>query len=46
METEKLEYKEKYTDNVLKTICAFANSEGGILYIGIRDDGTVVGADV
>lgn len=29
----------------LRTVCAFLNSEGGDLYIGVGDDGTVKGID-
>ncbi len=31
--------------SVPKEIVAFANTEGGDLYIGIRDDGTIIGID-
>ena len=34
-------------DSILKTVVAFANTDGGCICIGIEDDGTVVGvADV
>ena len=39
------EFKREYTEEVKKTIIAFANTSGGTLYIGIDDDGTVVGVD-
>ena len=29
----------------LKTVCAFMNSEGGILLFGIRDDGQIIGIE-
>ena len=32
-------------DDIRKEIIAFANCEGGKLYIGVQDDGTVVGLD-
>lgn len=32
-------------DEYLKWICAFANSQGGILYIGVNDKGEVLGVD-
>jgi len=35
----------KIPDSVMKTICSFANTEGGDIYIGIRDDGSVIGID-
>lgn len=44
-ESEKIELKEILVDEVKKEIVAFANSEGGKIYIGIKDDGTVVGLD-
>ncbi len=44
-ESQNVDFKEKWKDEYLKTLCAFANGEGGILYIGIRDDGTPVGVE-
>ena len=32
-------------DEIKKEIIAFANCDGGKLYIGVQDDGTVVGVD-
>ena len=32
-------------DDIKKEIIAFANCDGGKLYIGVRDDGTVIGLD-
>lgn len=40
-----VEYKEKFTPEVKKTIVAFANTSGGKLYIGVNDDGVPVGVD-
>ena len=37
-----IEYKESWRDEYLKWICGFANARGGVLYIGKRDDGSVV----
>jgi ATP-dependent DNA helicase RecG len=39
------EFKREYTDEVKKTIVAFANTTGGMLYIGINDDGSVIGLE-
>lgn len=44
-ESETVELKETVVDDVKKEIIAFANCEGGKLYIGVRDDGTVIGVD-
>ena len=42
-ENKNTEYKREYIDDIRKTIIAFANTDGGTLYIGINDDGTVCG---
>lgn len=42
-ESETIELKEVVVDDIKKEIIAFANCGGGKLYIGVRDDGTVVG---
>ncbi len=44
-ESEKTELKETMADSIKKEIIAFANCQGGTLYIGVRDDGTVIGVD-
>lgn len=38
-----IEYKSKWNDEWLQWICGFANADGGTLYIGIADEGHVVG---
>jgi ATP-dependent DNA helicase RecG len=42
-EDEHTEFKRQITEEIKKEVVAFANSNGGTLYIGIDDDGTVVG---
>ena len=42
-ENQNIEWKESWHDEYLKWICGFANAQGGKLYIGTRDDGTVIG---
>lgn len=38
--------KEKYIEvSVLKTVVAFLNTEGGVLLIGVNDDGDITGID-
>ncbi len=44
-ESETVELKEIVVDDIKKEIVAFANCNGGKLYIGVQDDGTVVGVD-
>ena len=45
VESETLELKEKYTDVIVKEIVSFLNGNGGIILIGVKDNGTVVGVD-
>lgn len=42
-ESQNIEYKESWRDEYLKWVCGFANAQGGIIYIGINDNGKVVG---
>ncbi len=44
-ESETVELKAIVVDDIKKEIIAFANCEGGKLYIGVQDDGTVSGLD-
>ncbi|MCL2722277.1 MAG: putative DNA binding domain-containing protein [Treponema sp.] len=37
------EFKREYTDDLKKTIVAFANTAGGILYVGVNDDKSIIG---
>ena len=45
-ESETVELKEVIVDDIKKEIIAFANCNGGKLYVGVRDDGTVAGLEV
>ena len=43
-ENHRIEYKRELTDNLEKEVVAFLNSrDGGVVYIGIGDDGSVIG---
>ena len=44
-ESQLIEYKQSWRDEYLKWICAFANTDGGKLYIGIKDNGEICGVD-
>ena len=44
-EGQTLEYKQEWCDTAKKTLIAFANDLGGILQIGVADNGEVVGCD-
>ena len=45
MESQNVEYKLIWKDEYLKWICGFANAVGGKMYIGMDDNGNVVGLD-
>lgn len=45
LEGPMIELKQTVVEDIKKEVVAFANSEGGILYIGIADNGEVVGVD-
>lgn len=44
-ESETVELKQVYVGDLRKEIIAMANSEGGTIYIGVNDDGNVVGLE-
>lgn len=45
IESEQVELKEKINDSLSKEIVAFLNTSGGRIYIGITDNGKIVGID-
>lgn len=44
-ESERTEYKSQLVDDIYKEVIAFANTDGGVIYIGIDDHGNVTGID-
>lgn len=44
-ESETIELKEIVVEDIKKEIIAFANSAGGTLYVGVADDGSIVGVN-
>ena len=42
-ESENIEFKRQMVDDIYKEVIAFANTDGGIIYIGMDDNGNVVG---
>ena len=42
-ESETVELKREYVDDLRKEIIAMANTNGGTIYIGVDDDGTAIG---
>ena len=45
LESENTEFKAKLTDEIYKEVIAFTNTDGGVIYIGVDDNGNVVGID-
>ncbi len=44
-ENERVEYKSQLTEELYKEVIAFANTNGGLIYIGVDDNGNVIGID-
>lgn len=44
-ENRTTEFQREYTDNIKRTVVAFANTEGGRIYLGIDHNGTVHGVE-
>jgi len=38
-----VEFKEKYSSKIVKDIVAFANAKGGNIFIGVKDNGEIMG---
>ena len=45
-ENQFIELKEQFSEGVMKTISAFANTSGGVILIGVNDDKEVVGVNL
>ncbi|MDR2771721.1 MAG: ATP-binding protein, partial [Clostridiales Family XIII bacterium] len=43
MENQNLEWKQSWRDEYMKTLCGFANANGGVMEVGRRDDGEIIG---
>jgi len=46
VERQDVEYKETFGENALKAVCGMANSNGGVVIIGVSDDGMVKGINI
>ena len=42
-ETENIEFKSQFTEEIYKEVIAFANTDGGIVYAGIDNEGNAIG---
>lgn len=45
IESETVELKAEVVSDICKEIIAFANTKGGTLYIGVQDDGQIIGVN-
>ncbi|MBQ9885346.1 MAG: putative DNA binding domain-containing protein [Lachnospiraceae bacterium] len=45
LESKTTEFKREYIDDIKYTVIAFANTDGGKVYVGIGDDGSVCGIE-
>lgn len=45
VESETVELKAEYKDDFIRDVVSFLNAEGGVVYFGVREDGTVVGVE-
>lgn len=45
IESNTIELKEKISNSLCKEIVSFLNADGGYIYIGIKDDGKVIGVE-
>jgi ATP-dependent DNA helicase RecG len=44
-ENQHIEYKQSWHDDYLKWVCGFANASGGVLFIGKKDNGSLIHLD-
>lgn len=42
-ETENIEFKSQFTEEIYKEVIAFANTDGGIVFVGIDNNGNTIG---
>lgn len=45
LENQNVEFKREYSAGIKKEVVAFANSDGGIILVGVEDDGTPCGIE-
>ena len=45
LENKTTEFKREFVDEIKKTVIAFANTDGGNIYIGITDNGDIIGVN-
>lgn len=45
-ESQSIEFKKNFGDEVIETLCAFANTKGGKIFLGVSDDGKIGGLKI
>ncbi len=45
-ESETIEFKTAFSDEVIISLVAFANTKGGVVYIGVDNNGSIKGVDI
>ena len=45
-ESESVEFKTSFDKETIETLCAFANTKGGSVFIGVNDHGEISGTQI
>lgn len=45
-ENQNIEFKQEYVSDIRKEVIGFANADSGVVYVGIRKDGAVIGVEI
>lgn len=45
-ESKTVEFKKSFNQDTIESLVAFANAEGGSVYVGMRDDGKAIGVQL
>jgi len=45
-ESDQIDFKEQWSGDALENLASFANTRGGAVYVGVADDGRLLGTDV